>query len=43
MALEKGMILAMALEGTRQRAGTTHGTGERDDTSYDTRRYWTKD
>jgi len=29
MALEKGMIPAMALEGTGQRADTTYGTGER--------------
>ena len=29
MALEKGLILAMALEGTGQRADITHGTGER--------------
>jgi len=29
MALEKGMISTIALEGTGQRADTSHGTGER--------------
>jgi len=36
------LILAMALEGTGQRADTTHGTEERDDTSHGSRGYWTK-
>jgi len=42
MAQEKGMILAMALEGIGRMADTTHGTGERADTSHGTRGYWTK-
>jgi hypothetical protein len=29
MVLDNGLIPAMALEGTGQRADTTHGTGER--------------
>jgi hypothetical protein len=29
MALEKGLIQSMALEGAGQRADTSHGTGER--------------
>ena len=52
MAQDKGLIPAMAIEGTGQRVDTTHGTGERadtshgtgerDDTSHGTRGYWTK-
>ena len=42
MAQEEGIIPAMALEGTGQRADTSHGTGERADTSHGTRGYWTK-
>jgi len=42
MALEKGMVSAIALEGTGQRADTTHGTGERDGISHSTSGYWTK-
>ena len=42
MALEKGLIPAIALEGTGQRADTSHGFRERADTIHGTKEHWTK-
>ena len=42
MALEKGLIPALALEGIGQRADTSHGIGERADTIHGTKEHWRK-
>jgi len=42
MALEKGLILPMALKNTGERADTSRGSREKADTLYGIKQHWKK-